>query len=491
MQMFVDGATRVRPAALFDPNGLRVHLIGIGGAGMSGAAAMLMELGARVTGSDLNPFEGMGPLVSRGATVAIGHQARHVGDDVDLVVASAAVPESNDELSSARTRGLSVLKYSELAGLLMRMHRRGVAVAGTHGKSTTTAMCAFLCREAGLEPSFLIGARSPQLGGNTGVGSGSFFIVEACEFDRSFLHFSPESAAILNIEPDHLDCYRDIEDIVEAFSSFATKVEPDGLVVYNADDPLARRAAEAASASGQSFGFEEDADWRALNLRCEAGCYSFVVQFRGSPVVSTRLLVPGRHNVANALAAIALSYHAGADLECLADALPKFAGVNRRSTWRGEGRGVTIVDDYAHHPTEIRVTLEAARGRYAPRRLWVVFQPHQSSRTRRLMDDFAVSFAEADEVIVPDVYGARESLASRGLQPARTNGPPEGGSSEELVSRLRDAGTRARYAPSLGDAVEQVCRGVESGDLVLTMGAGDVWKVADELVARICEPHPA
>lgn len=480
MQMFVDGATRVRPAALFDPNGLRVHLIGIGGAGMSGAAAMLMELGARVTGSDLNPFEGMGPLVSRGATVAIGHQARHVGDDVDLVVASAAVPESNDELSSARTRGLSVLKYSELAGLLMRMHRRGVAVAGTHGKSTTTAMCAFLCREAGLEPSFLIGARSPQLGGNTGVGSGSFFIVEACEFDRSFLHFSPESAAILNIEPDHLDCYRDVEEITDAFASFAARVDPDGLVVYNADDPRARRAADAASACGQSFGFEAGADWRALNLSRAGGCFSFVVQFRGSTVVSTRLSIPGRYNVANALAAIALAYHAGGNFDDIAEALPRFTGVDRRLTWRGEGRGVTIVDDYAHHPTEVRLTIEACRARYSPRRLWVVFQPHQSARTRHLMADFASAFHESDSVIVPAVYGAREE----GVAGA-------GGGSVELVERMVATGAKARYAESLGDAVEQVIGGAEAGDLVLTMGAGDVWKVADELVARICGPHPA
>lgn len=478
MQAFVDGTTGVRRAAAFDPQELRVHLIGIGGSGMSGAAAMLMELGAKVTGSDLTAFDGMGSLVSRGATVAIGRQDRQVSDDVNLVVASAAVPESNDELSSARARGVRVLKYSELVGLLMRTRRRGVAVAGTHGKSTTTAMCAFLCREAGLDPSFLIGARSGQLGGNTGVGAGLPFIVEACEFDRSFLHFTPESAAILNIEPDHLDCYRDLDEIVEAFSEFAARVEPDGLLVYNADDPRARRAAGAAAAGGQTFGFEAGADWRALNLREDHGCYSFVVQFRGSTVVSTRLAIAGRHNVANALAAIALAYHAGADVECIAEALPRFVGVNRRLTWRGAGRGVTIVDDYAHHPTEVRVTLDAARACYAPRRLWVVFQPHQYSRTQRLMDDFAVAFGAADEVIVPDVYGARE-----------TDG--HGAGSRELVLRLCHAGAKARYIPLLADAADQVARGVEAGDLVLTMGAGDVWKVADELVERICGPHPA
>ncbi len=458
--------------------GLRVYLIGIGGSGMSGAAALLLERGARVSGSDMMPFDGMGALVSRGARVGIGHRAEQVDASADLVVFSAAIPASNPELVAARALGLRVVKYAELVGALMREPRKGVAIAGTHGKTTTSALCAYLCVEAGLDPSFLIGAPSQQLRGSSGAGSGPHFIVESCEFDRSFLHFAPESAAILNIEPDHFDCYADLDEIVEAFAQFAANVDPAGLLVRNAEDPLAGRAAAAASARVATFGFEEGADWQAAELHNDAGCYAFDIRLEGNPLMSTRLSIPGRHNVANALAAVALAYHAGADPEAVAEALPAFEGVSRRLTWRGEGRGVTIVDDYAHHPTEVRASLEAARHRYRPKRTWVVFQPHQRERMRRLLDDFAGSLGEADEVIVPDVYAARE-----------TDDPDHSACAENLVSRIRQSGGRVCYLPSLEAVADHLVENVAEGDLVMTMGAGDVWKVADELVERICEPN--
>ena len=475
MQPHVDGAIVDRPGLLEAFAGRRVHLIGIGGSGMNGAAAILLTMGADVSGSDQVASKGLASLVAAGARVTIGHRAELLDDDVDLVAISAAIPESNPELSAARARGIPVVKYAELVGQLMARHVKGVAIAGTHGKSTTTALCVHLCREAGLEPSFLVGATSKQLGGSSGMGTGSLFIVESCEFDRSFLKLAPESAAILNIEADHFDCYRDLDDIVAAFTEFGQNVDPDGLLVYNADDRCATRAVASAQASLQSFGFGAGADWRALNLRSDRGCYAFVVQFRGSTVVSTRLGIPGRYNVSNALAATALAYHAGADFETIADAIPTFRGVSRRLTWRGEGRGVTIIDDYAHHPTEIRVTLEAVRFRYRPKRTWVIFQPHQQSRTRHFMDEFAESFGEADEVIVPDIYDARD--------PGDT-GKADG--AQELVARIRQTGARAIYLPSLTDVADHVLRNMREGDLVLTMGAGDVWKVADELVERIC-----
>lgn len=475
MQTHVDGAIVDRPGLLEEFAGRRVHLIGIGGSGMNGVAALLLNLGADVSGSDQVPSEGLASLVAGGARVTIGHRAELLDDDVELVAISAAIPESNPELSAARARGIPVVKYAELVGQLMACHVKGVAIAGTHGKSTTTAMCVHLCREAGLEPSFLFGATSKQLGGSSGTGTGSLFIVESCEFDRSFLNFAPESAAILNIEPDHLDCYRDLEDIVAAFTEFGRNVDPDGLLVYNADDRWATGAVASARASRQSFGFDAGADWRALNLRSDRGCYAFVVQFGGSTVVSTRLSIPGRYNVSNALAAIALAYNAGADFETIADAIPTFRGVSRRLTWRGEGHGVTIIDDYAHHPTEIRVTLEAVRFRYRPKRTWVIFQPHQQSRTRHLMDEFAESFRDADEVIVPDIYDARGAGDTNNADGAK-----------ELVTRIREAGAPAIYLPSLSDVTDHVLRNMREGDLVLTMGAGDVWKVADELVERIC-----
>ncbi len=458
-------------------SGMRVHFVGVGGSGMSGAAALLQNLGAFVTGSDLAPFDGMGALVNAGARVTVGHRADQLPPDVELVVISAAIRESNPELAAARLKSIPIICYAELVGQLMRRHRKGVAIAGTHGKSTTTALCAHLFRECGLEPTFLVGARSQQLGGSSGLGSGEHFIVESCEFGRSFLQVRPESAVILNVEPDHLDFYRDFEEIVEAFGDFAANVHPDGLLVCNSGDSFALTSSRRSRARVETVGLDALADWVAVNLECELGCYSFEVRFQGEPVLRSRLAIPGQYNVGNALAAIALAHHAGAGPHEISQALPTFRGVSRRLSWRGEGRGVTIIDDYAHHPTEIRVTIEAARYRYLPKRTFVVFQPHQHSRTRHFMDAFAESLAGADEIIVPDVYGARETSTS-----------DETCGSQALVSRICASGGRACYVPALEKVAEHVVRQVAEGDLVLVMGAGDVWKVADELVARICRP---
>ncbi len=455
---------------------MRVHMVGIGGAGMIAAAGLLRDMGSRISGTDLNAFEGLGSLVSSGVRVSIGHHESHLDSDVELVVASAAVPESNAELVLARRRGIPVIKYAELLGSLMAL-REGVAIAGTHGKSTTTGMTAHLFREAGLSPSFIIGARSDQLGGSSGLGKGRHLIVESCEFNRSFLQFRPFLAAILNIEPDHLDCYRDIDEITEAFTDFARRVNPRGLLVCNADDPRSMRAAQAASCMVQTFGLEREGDWTVRNVRSDAGCHSFDAYFNGDFVLRSKLAIPGLHNVGNAIAALALAYHAKADLNNVAAALASYAGVDRRMSWKGAGRGITVLDDYAHHPTEIRVTIDAARSCYRPARLWVVFQPHQVSRTRSLMSEFAESFGRADEIIIPDVYCAREADAQAGRE-----------GSQELVSRICKAGGRAAYVPGLSSVTDHVAQRLVAGDLVMTMGAGDVWKVADELVERFCRP---
>jgi UDP-N-acetylmuramate--alanine ligase len=457
-----------------DFRGRRVHLIGIGGSGMIGVARLLLDLGAVVSGSDREEFDGMGDLVRRGATVRIGHHAANVPDDATLIVHSAAIPNDNCELALALGRGIARLTYFEALGVLMRC-RDGVAIAGTHGKSTTTAMTAFVFREVGLDPSFVVGGRCDQLGGSSGAGSGPHFIVESCEFNRSFLHLRPQRAAVLNVESDHLDYYSGLDEIVGAFGDFCRQVTPGGLVVCNGEDPFAIHAARSGSARVQTFGREEGVDWRATALREESGCYSFSVAFRGRWMLDTRLSIAGLHNVYNALATIALAYDAGADPMAIGRALPEFRGVSRRMTLRGQAHGVTILDDYAHHPTEIRVTIEAARDRYRPRRTLVVFQPHQYSRTRAFLDDFAQAFVQADEVVVPDIYHAREAKSDYGAA-----------GSQELVSRICASGRRACYLPSFEAVTDHVVRSVSDGDLVMTMGAGDVWKVADGLVARIC-----
>ncbi|MGB0716783.1 MAG: UDP-N-acetylmuramate--L-alanine ligase [Phycisphaerae bacterium] len=451
-------------------------MIGIGGCGMSGAAAMLLKLGAKVTGTDLTPFAALSGLVSQGARIAIGHAAKQVGTKTDLVVRSAAVPDTNPEVAVAFKRGIPVIKYAELVGQLME-HHAGIGIAGTHGKTTTTAMTAFLFREAGLCPSFIFGADSPQLGGHSGVGDGPHFIVESCEFDRSFLHFRPQAAAILNIETDHFDCFASLPELTKAFGAFASQVAPSGLVLCHHEDEETQQAASAAMATVETFGFEIGADWRAVNLSCRRGCYRFDVHFQGQHVLSTHLSVPGRYNVANALAAIALAIRHGAEATHVAAALPRFEGVQRRMSIKGEVAGVTIVDDYAHHPTEVRVTLEAARRRFEPKRTRVVFQPHQYARTCQLMDEFARSFAHADEVIIPDIYAAREPGARAA----------EGAA--QLADLICTYGGQAVYVPSLDDVASRLLDSYESGDLVVTMGAGDVWKVADVLVENICGTH--
>ncbi|HRX86582.1 MAG TPA: UDP-N-acetylmuramate--L-alanine ligase, partial [Phycisphaerae bacterium] len=447
---------------------------GVGGCGMYGAARILLQGGARLSGSDQKDFGGAGALVSGGAKVSVGHAGGHVDESVELVVRSAAVPDDNPEVVTARCLGIPVIKYAELLGLITRTHR-GVAICGTHGKSTTTALVAHTLRHAGLEPSFIVGADSTQLGGNSGVGTGRHFVVEACEFGRSFLHLRPHSAAILNIEADHLDCYGSIDEIEEAFAAFAGNVAPDGLLVVNHEDLRTKRAARRAACEVQSCGFGPGAYWRATNLRLHRGCYSFVLRREGRPLATCTLSIAGRHNVANALAGAALAAHAGAEPERIAEALATYEGVHRRMTFRGRGRGVTIIDDYAHHPTEIRATLAAVRQRYAPRRMWAVFQPHQASRTRLLMEEFVTAFKDADVVLIPDIYSVRDTDADRAAVTSAT-----------LASRICSAGRAAHYLPGLDSVCDHLDANVGEGDVVVTMGAGDVYKVADGLVKRVC-----
>ena len=426
-----------------------------------------------VSGSDMHPFDGVGQLTQRGVRVAIGHRSAQLTPDTDLVVCSAAIPETNPELAAARARRLPVVKYAELLGLLMR-DRMSVAIAGTHGKSTTTALTAYLFRAGGLDASFVVGATCAQLGGNGGYGRGEPLVVEACEYDRSFLQFRPQLAAVLNIEADHFDCYTDFSQLVGAFRDFACQVQPGGVLLCSAEDQWVRSAAREASATVQTFGWDDSADWQARAVGRERGCFAFEVWHHGQLVLRSRLSLPGRYNVLNALAAIGLACEAGADPAAVAEALPAFEGIGRRLSYRGQRAGVIVVDDYAHHPTEIRLTIEAIRSRYEPRRTWVVFQPHQYSRTRHLLEEFARSFSLADEVIVPDVYGARETAADA-----------VGVGSADLVQRIAAHGQRVQHVPSLDAVAELLAGQVTEGDLVVTMGAGDVWKVADALVGRV------
>ena len=451
--------------------GKRVHLIGVGGCGMCGAAAVLRRRAALVSGSDATDSAALMQLAGLGVNVHVGQQATNLPGQCDLVVHSAAIKESNPELRAARERGLRVVKYSQLLGLLMG-ESEGIAIAGTHGKSTTSAMVSFVLREAGLDPSFVIGAGVEQLGGGSGVGSGQQFVVEACEYDRSYHNLRPRIATILNIEEDHLDYYKDLNEIVESFRAFARLVPPDGLLVVNADNRESMQVAADAACKVETFGFGDDADWRAHILETAHGRCRFEAWHKGQRIVEVVMAIPGRHHVCNAMAAIAVCSRCGVGPEAMAKAIGKFKGAERRLTERGQVAGVTVVDDYAHHPTEIQVTLKAAREFYAPRRMYVVFQPHQHSRTRFLLNDFARSFGSADTVIVPDIYFVRDSESERELIAAT-----------DLVKQIHLNGGEARYEPDFPRIVEQLCAEVRQGDLVVTMGAGNVWRVADDLVA--------
>lgn len=463
----VRNAERKTPGPLA---GRRVHMIGIGGCGMRGAAALLLRGQAIVSGSDWEASSALLRLREHGATIHTEQQAANLPTQCDLAVYSAAVKETNPELIEARRRGMKVVKYAELLGMLMA-DCNGIAVAGTHGKSTTTAMIAYVLREAGKDPSYVIGAGVEQLGGGSGVGDGDCFVVEACEYDRSYLHLKPRIAAILNIEEDHLDYYSGLEDIIESFSSFASLAPSDGLIVANGEDRNAMRAAVGQNTPVETFGFGGDVTWKAQIIGPEKACPRFRVLCNGKALVDMRLSIPGRHNIANALAATAICFRCGVEPNTIADKLGAFRGAYRRLTERGCVAGVTVVDDYGHHPTEIQATLKAAREFYNPENMFVVFQPHQHSRTRFLLNDFARSFTQADVVVVPEIYFVRDSEKERDLIAAR-----------DLVERIHCNGGDARHEKDFDKIASQLCREVRPGDLVVTMGAGDVWKIAEGLL---------
>ena len=454
--------------------GQSIHLIGIGGCGMRGLAVALMRCGARVSGSDRCESRTVQQLRDAGVTVHIGQSPTNIPSPCDKVVYSAAVHAENPELVAARSQGITVFKYAEMLGQVMKL-RKGVAVAGTHGKSTTTALTAFILKEAGLDPSFVVGAGVEQLGGGAGVGEGDHFVVEACEFDRSFLNYTPELAAILNIEEDHLDCYTGLDAIVEAFAAFASRVQPGGVIVANGEDRAVERAVGSAAAAVETFGFSPLCTWSAADVASDTGLYRFTIQRDGRPFAAARLgALAGRHQVLNALAATALAYHAGVPINRILHGLSEFRGAHRRLTLRGQGRGITVLDDYGHHPTEIQATLRAIRERYPGRRIWLVFQPHQHSRTRFLLNDFARCFGQADQVLLPDIYFVRDSQAERDAICTR-----------DLVERIHANGGNACYMQSFDAIVGYIHSEARAGDVVVTMGAGDVWKIADDLVRRL------
>ncbi|HSV26539.1 MAG TPA: UDP-N-acetylmuramate--L-alanine ligase [Sedimentisphaerales bacterium] len=452
--------------------GHKFHFTGIGGVGMSGLAKLLIRNHATVSGSDLHASSVTDSLAAGGASITIGHSETCIPAGTEAVVISAAIKEENPELMHARSNGIRVLKYAQMLGLLMDCYT-GIAVCGTHGKSTTTGWIAWLLMKAGLDPSFVVGAEIPQCGTSSGPGSGRHFVAEACEFDRSFLNLHPHIGVILNIESDHLDYYRDEAEIVEAFGQFVRGVKPDGIIIANGEDANVAKATACLPAGVRliTFGMGEGCDFHAANIEVVDGLHHFDVYHGEECLGRTRISLAGRHNVCNALAVVATCTSAGASPAWILNNLDTFTGMDRRCMFKAKISGITVLDDYAHHPTEIRASLQGIRQRYKPERIFCVFQPHQYSRTRFLLDDFAKSFTLADVTVVPEIYFVRDSEQNRQLV-----------NSKLLVEKVRNNGCEAVFADSFVAICQYLKENVSSGDLVVTMGAGDIWKVADEYI---------
>ncbi|MHB1415460.1 MAG: UDP-N-acetylmuramate--L-alanine ligase [Chloroflexota bacterium] len=449
----------------------RVHFVGIGGTGMAPLARVFVDLGCRVTGSDLNESAAVRWLREAGASVQLGHRAENVSD-AELVVISSAVPATNPEVIRARELGLPVLKRAEVLGALTR-ERKSIAVGGTHGKTTTSAMVSLILAQAGLSPTYLVGGDVADLGGSGRLGTGEWLVAEADEFDGSFLRFSPRVAVITSVEPDHLDFYGSMEAIVDAFTRFAALPPREGCLVGCLDDERVAKILLDAPGRAVTYGLSTAADWRASALRLDELGSRFVVHRGNEELGEFSLRVPGRHNIANALAALAASHEAGASLVAAREALAVFGGARRRFETKGIVRGITVVDDYGHHPTEIAATLAAARTK-SPRRLWCIFQPHTYHRTKSLLPEFARALEAADIVIVTDIY-----------MPAGREVDTLGVSSADVVAAMNHAD--AHHIGSLEEAVAYACERLEPGDLLITMGAGNVFRAGEEIVARLAK----
>ncbi|WP_124728665.1 UDP-N-acetylmuramate--L-alanine ligase [Staphylospora marina] len=449
----------------------RVHFIGIGGYGMSAIARVLLDLGWEVTGSDVAENALVQKLIERGANVSIGHRAENVGD-VDMVVYSSSIAPDNVERLAAEERGIEVLHRSQMLARLLN-DKKGVAVAGAHGKTTTSSMIAQTLELCGADPTYVIGGEIVSLKGNAKAGSSDWVVAEADESDGTFLEYFPHIAVVTNIEPDHLENYGgDFENLKNAYRSFLRQVRPEGIAILGWDDPYVREMAGEVRGRVTTYALDRPADFTARNIRHRLRETTFEV-YRGEEMLGEiTLRIPGRHNVANALATVIAALEAGLAFDDIARALYEFQGAKRRFQVIGEVDGVLVVDDYAHHPTEIAATLKGARA--LNRRIVAVFQPQRYSRTHLLFDEFSRSFGEADEVIINTVY------APPGEKPI------PGVSAERLAERIREnSNPNARFFETKEEIEEYLLDTVRPGDLVMTMGAGDIWRLAHGLVPKL------
>ena len=449
----------------------RVHFIGIGGIGMSGIAEILLTMGYAVSGSDLRRSGTTERLLGMGARIFEGHAAAHVAA-CDVVVTTSAVDARNVEVVEARARRIPVIQRAEMLAELMRL-KYGIAIAGMHGKTTTTSMVAAVLAGGGLDPTVVVGGRVDALGSNARLGTSQYLVAEADESDRSFLKLSPVLGVVTNLDREHMDCYRDMDDVAAAFVEFMDRVPFYGATTVCLENAALRAILPRVRRRVYTYGESEEADFRLRVLAKDAGCHAmFSVSFAGADAGVFRLHVPGRHNVLNATAAVAIGLQLGVPSEQIAAGLDSFRGVDRRFQLRGKERGVAVVDDYGHHPTEILATLEAARA-CGYRRVLVLFQPHRFTRTRDLMEEFAAAFVDADVVEVLDIYAASEE-------------PIAGVTGAALAERIAaQSGGGASFAPSTEVAVRRLVAEARKGDVVLTLGAGNVSQAGPMLLEAL------
>jgi UDP-N-acetylmuramate--alanine ligase len=456
------------------------HLVGIAGSGMKALAELLAGMRWSVSGSEKSTNSpSLQILAQRGIRVHKGHSENYLPNDVDVLIYSSAIGPVNSERQAAAKRGVPQFSLSEFIGELMR-DRVGVSVAGTHGKSTTTSLIAWILRHSGQSPSAIIGAELCNDDQNGWAGSGELFVVESCEYQKNFLNLAPNHAVILGIEPDHFDCFDKLEESISAFEEFAGLLPSTGQLLLNGDCPNFERARSASDATVETFSLEPGSDWWATDCRFIPEGTRFRVFHREQFVMEVSLPIPGRHNVQNALAAIAMCSTLGVSAHDLREAIHDYPGIRRRYQRNGFWRGAVLIDDYAHHPTAISLTLQTVRQEYPNRRVICAFQPHQVLRTERLMTEFSAAFTEANDVLVVPVFAARETMDEQTVN-----------TSKELAAGISRNGTPARFLPSLDQLVTTLEDESRPGDVVITMGAGDIDRVQHEFTRRVQRDYAA
>jgi UDP-N-acetylmuramate--alanine ligase len=445
----------------------RVHFVGIGGIGMSGIAEVLLNLGFKVSGSDLRRSAVTDRLAKLGATIREGHKAEHVAG-AEVVVTSSAISKDNPEILAARDIHIAVIQRAEMLAELMRL-KYGIAVAGMHGKTTTTSMVAAVLAAGGLDPTVVVGGRVDAMGSNARLGKSQYLVAEADESDRSFLKLSPILSVVTNIDREHMDCYRDMTDVEETFIEFMDRVPFYGMVVACNDDERTRALLPRVERRVVTYGMRKDSDFLVSECTVDGSASRFGVTYRNKPLGEFEIHVPGQHNVLNATAAIAVGIGLDIAPDAIRQALKDFRGVDRRFQLKGSANGIDVIDDYGHHPTEIRTTLAAAR-QCGYSRVHVVFQPHRYTRTQLLIDEFAGAFHDADTVSILDIYPASEQ-------------PILGVTGEWLARRITEAsGRKAEYISSFADASAAIATEAKSGDMVLTLGAGNISQLGPQIL---------